>query len=63
MSDEQLHVFTKLLNAYVRSELQFSDIKLCRSSPNSHNVRALSFADKSRHYCRTQLFKFVTTLV
>lgn len=63
MSDEQLHVFTKLLNAYVRSEIQFSDIKLCSPTPNPHNARALSFADKTRHYCRTQLFKFVTTLV
>lgn len=63
MTEEQLHVFTKLLNAYVRSEIQFSDVKLSSPTPNPHNVRALSFADKTRHYCRTQLFKFVTTLV
>lgn len=63
MSDEQLHVFTKFLDAYVRSELLYSDIKLSSPTQNPHNVRALSFADKTRHSCRTQLFKFVTTLV
>lgn len=63
MSDAQLHVFTELLNAYVRSELLYSDIKLSSPTPNPHNSRALSFADKTRNSCRTQLFKFVTTLV
>lgn len=63
MSEEQLHVFIKMLNAYVRSEIQFSDIKLSSPTPNPHNARALSFADKTRHYCRTQLIKFVTMLV
>lgn len=63
MSDEQIHVFAKLLNAYVRTEIQFSDIKLSSSNPNQHNARALSFADKTRHYCRSKLYAFVTTLV
>lgn len=63
MSDEQIHVFGKLLNAYVRSEIQFSDVKLSTPTPNQHNVRALSFADKTRHYCRTKLYEFVDTLV
>lgn len=63
MSDSQIHMFSKLLDAYVRSEIQFSDIKALSSIPNPRSVRALSFADKTRHYCRTNLFKFVSTLV
>lgn len=64
MSDEQIHVFSKLVNAYVRAEIQFSDIKLgITPTPNPHSARALSYANKTRHYCRTKLFEFVTTLV